>query len=267
MRAPWLINRCRATCSCQETANAPKSQWRMRLRALSSERSEFPVRGLPGQQGWFADLKGYLATGDYDLIQTHEDSQVTSVAVSSWARRWGVGLGLAQGMYADYTGLLESACQRAYDRTALHVLRRNCVAVTAKSEAAAAYCRRKCFVNVHVNPVGLDTYNLDLTQNVAWRSRLSVASDSRILLYIGVLEERRRPDLLVRIAEELRNRGENITLVVAGDGPLRDQTVDDAVRVLGRRFRYLERVAQSDLAGLYRAAAVTVMPRSMRYMG
>jgi glycosyltransferase involved in cell wall biosynthesis len=225
-----------------------------------------PVLGLPGKQGWFSDLRGLLESGDYDLVQTHEDSQVTSVRLSSWMHAKGVPVVLCQGMYEDYRGPVKSVLQATYDRTALPVLRRNCMAVTAKSEAAAAYCRRKGFRNVRVNPVGLDTSAFP-PGDTDWRHLLDLPAGARILLYVGVLEDRRHPGLLLDVADELARRDSDVALIIVGSGPLGDWTKYEGSRRLGGAFRYLERAEQADLPALYRSATVTLMPSTYEIYG
>jgi glycosyltransferase involved in cell wall biosynthesis len=73
--------------------------------------------------------------------------------------------------------------------------------------------------------------------------------DGVVALYLGQLEERKDPLTVIRAAEGV----EGLTLLVAGDGPLRaaaEQHASDRIRILGH----------TDSAPLLRAADVFVMP-------
>lgn len=72
--------------------------------------------------------------------------------------------------------------------------------------------------------IGLDEskfYNRDDTD---WKHKLGI-ENKHILLYIGILEERRNPDFLIDI---IKNLGDNYALVLVGEGPL-SQRIRDVV--------------------------------------
>ena len=85
------------------------------------------------------------------------------------------------------------------------------------------------------------------------RAALRIPEDAVTALYLGQLEERKDPLTAVAAAEAVA-RSEPFVLLVAGDGPLRDQVearAADGVRMLGFR---------SDPERLLAAADVFVMP-------
>lgn len=73
------------------------------------------------------------------------------------------------------------------------------------------------------------------------------------LLFVGALEPRKAPDVLVAAYTEARRRGLDADLVVAGDGRLRALVAGPGVRRLGR-------VADGRLARLYAGALAVVLP-------
>ena len=79
-------------------------------------------------------------------------------------------------------------------------------------------------------------------------------------LFVGALEPRKAPDLLVRAHAEARNGGARAGLVLAGDGPLRTRLDGPGVHLLGR-------VPDADLAPLYAGALATVLPSHLEGFG
>lgn len=226
-----------------------------------------PAFSLPGQQGVFRGLVGLLGRGRYDLIQVHEDSQVESVRVSSWARKQGIPLVLCQGMYADHRGAAGIVLQSVFDRTFLPVLRRNTRAVSAKSLAARDYCLRKGFRNVVVNPVGLNVEVFARPAGIDWPERLGLKTNDTIVLYVGALEPRRRPDVLIESVTHVVKRRSDVVLVMIGDGPSRKAVRAFARAALGDRFRWVDRVKQAELPSLYAAAALSMVPSVFEIYG
>ena len=82
----------------------------------------------------------------------------------------------------------------------------------------------------------------------------------RYLLFVGALEPRKAPDLLVRAFGEARRRGLDAELVLAGDGPLRRRLGGDGVTLLGR-------VEERNLPALYAGALATVLPSLLEGFG
>jgi glycosyltransferase involved in cell wall biosynthesis len=73
------------------------------------------------------------------------------------------------------------------------------------------------------------------------------------LLFVGALEPRKAPDVLVAAYAAARRRGLDADLVVAGDGRLREGVAGPGVRRLGR-------VDDGRLARLYSGALAVVLP-------
>jgi glycosyltransferase involved in cell wall biosynthesis len=88
----------------------------------------------------------------------------------------------------------------------------------------------------------------------AVRAELGLRPDAVVALYMGQLEARKGPLTAIRAATAAAEEGAPLTLLVAGDGPLRGQAeslATDTVRVLGPR---------EDPARLLAGADVFVLP-------
>lgn len=94
----------------------------------------------------------------------------------------------------------------------------------------------------------------DPAERGALRAEHGVPEGSLVAFYIGALAEEKAVDLAIR---SLAGR-DDVTLIVAGDGPERASLEALAAEVLGDRVRFLGPV--DDPVPLYRAADVLLMP-------
>ncbi len=77
----------------------------------------------------------------------------------------------------------------------------------------------------------------------AYRRDLGLKSDTKVVLTVGSLIERKRVDLFIRAAAEVVKKENNVTFLIAGEGPLLEQLkklveelgLTESVRFLGRR--------------------------------
>jgi len=92
--------------------------------------------------------------------------------------------------------------------------------------------------------------------------------DGLRLLYLGRLEERKRPALTLRTLAELVQAGHEASLVLAGDGPARE-TLEAIARELGvgDRVRFLGRVSDTRKWALYDGAEVLLFGSTMEGFG
>ena len=81
--------------------------------------------------------------------------------------------------------------------------------------------------------------------------------DGLKLLYLGRLEERKRPDLAVAA---MRRAGVPASLVIAGEGPLAEELAGDGVRLVGR-------VSEEDKWRLYDSADVLLFGSTLEGFG
>lgn len=87
------------------------------------------------------------------------------------------------------------------------------------------------------------------------RAQLGLGEEEKVVVFVGSLDRRKRPGLLIPPVHDLRRRGHKVVLVIAGDGPLKERLLAAAdlggVRMLG---------FQNDVRGLYWAADLFVLP-------
>jgi glycosyltransferase involved in cell wall biosynthesis len=233
---------------------------------------EVSVIELPGRQGFFrGNWAAALFAVRPDIIQVHEYNQLMSILVTRWARRMRIPVILCQGVYRDYRGIISRSCQVINDKPLRWLLSKGIHACIAKTGAAEDYLHQKGFENIYKCPVGLNASSLTAPSkedSQEYLSQLGIPPDSSILLYVGVLEQRRNIHLLLDIVISIRRNGEKVALIIVGDGPLapsirkRVQTeqIQDIVHLLGK-------LPQNQVTSLYREADVFLLASSYEIYG
>ena len=97
----------------------------------------------------------------------------------------------------------------------------------------------------------------------ALRTRLGLAPDSKVVLFAGKLVPFKRPLDLIAAASQLKSRGPDIEVLVAGSGPLQSEIVG-AARTAGVPCHMLGFCNQSEMPAAYAAADVLVLPSDGR---
>jgi glycosyltransferase involved in cell wall biosynthesis len=227
-----------------------------------------PHLRLPGRQAIFPDLYKLMDEHDYDLLQVHEESQITSVHVALYGRSRSIPVVLCQGMYREYYGVIKRLVQTIYDMTMLRLLRKNTSLCIAKTGWARNYLHTKNLENVRVCPVGLDTGKFAEYEPVDWMDRYGVRKDEKVLLYVGIIEKRRRVHGLINTLRNLLHGRQDLYLFIAGDGPDRARC-EKLVAQLNLRGKvlFLGKIPQKQLPSLYKAAYLFLMPSRYEIYG
>lgn len=119
---------------------------------------------------------------------------------------------------------------------------------------------RSRFAVLH-NGVNTRQFTPNPAAGQAWRSRLGVG-DAPVLLYVGRLCHQKGTDVLLEAYARLRAGGGQAVLVLAGPGETFDSAVPDRLRrqICEQNAIYLPPVLDEELAGLYNACDIFVMP-------
>ncbi|MCU1676751.1 MAG: UDP-N-acetylglucosamine [Frankiales bacterium] len=117
---------------------------------------------------------------------------------------------------------------------------------------------------------GVDLDRFRPGDGLAARRRLGIATDAVVLLFVGRIQPLKAPDVLLRAAAEMLARDPSlrerlVVLVVggaSGSGTARPDWLGKLAADLGiaGNVRFLAPVSPDDLAVVYRAATVTVVP-------
>ena len=222
---------------------------------------------IPGQQGDYKDLKGILDNYKYDLIQALDDSQITTVFVSSYCKKRNIKFVLWQGMYENYPEKYKRLIQYVFDWTLLKILRKNTSYSIAKTSAAANYLKNKKFVDAEVIPVGLEVSNFLGGEDVDYRNRYKIEDEQKILLYVGKVEERRNPLFCMELYRELKKKHKEWRLIYVGKGPMLEEVHKYVEDNNIQEVTFIEQIPQNQLAPLYELSDLFILPTRYEIFG
>ena len=222
---------------------------------------------IPGQQGYYKDLKPILNRNHYDIIQALDDSQITTVLVSSYCKKRKIKFVLWQGMYENYPEKYKRIIQFLYDWLILPILRKNTDYCIAKTTSAKEYLESKKFRNIIVIPVALETANFENSTIVDYRSKLGIKKSKKILLYVGKVEERRKPLFCLEVYKHVKSLNDNACLVYVGKGPMLNEVHNYVDEQNIKDVYFIPEVPQSELKTLYQASEIFILPTRYEIFG
>jgi len=229
---------------------------------------QLPFIRLPGQQSILRGLFRHLKTETYDLIQTHEDSQVLSVLVSLFGKKHTIPVVLCQGMYLNYSGKIKRALQWAFDQSLGRILINNVDLCLAKTNAAKRYLIHKGFRSEpHICSIGVDISPFENAPNIDWKTTLGISADVHLLLYVGKVEKRRNVDFLIHLLATL-NQSRALHMIIVGNGPeLQQCKALSIARGVENHITFIERLSQAELASLFAQSFCFLLPSNYEIYG
>lgn len=222
---------------------------------------------IPGQQGYYSDLKKILDANHYDMIQALDDTQITTVLVSRYCKKHNIKFVLWQGMYENYPEKYKRMIQYVFDWTLLKILRRNTKYCIAKTTAAKKYLQMKKFANAEVIPVALEISAFMNGTEINYRKQLGISAKTKILLYVGKVEERRKPLFCLDVYENIKKQHEDCCLVYVGKGPMLDEVHEYAEKKKIKDIYFIDRIPQNELPGLYTESSIFILPTRYEIFG
>lgn len=219
-----------------------------------------------------SDLGDALRAGDFDALWVHGYNSANHLAAMAMARRYGMTVLLRDETNANSQS--RSPLRQAAKRFAFHAIDRLVDTFLTIGTANARH-----FMELGIVPTKLITMpyaadNAHFARNVAaadaagTKARYGIAPDQNLILFSAKLIARKRPmDLLQAVAAVQRQAASRPALILAGDGELMPQ-LTQAVRSLALRDTHLPGFqTQAELAALYAAADVLVLPSEREAWG
>lgn len=216
--------------------------------------------------GIFTNVLRKKFLDEYDLIITTEYNQIMTFFLSNLCPE---KLVLYHGPYGDNSN---KKIQLLYDSFFLPRMRKNIKLNFSKSDLANNYLKEKGFKDVITLGVGLDTEHIDerINLNKEIESKLEKVKDKKVLLYIGVLEERRNIIFLLNILKNILTLNNDIRLIIVGKG-----REDDTIKYwnfiksnnLEESIIYFDKVEQRDLWRIYESSDVMLFPTNYDIFG
>ena len=236
-----------------------------------------PLR--PGAHGspsfWWplsADLGATLRAGDFDALWVHGYSSANHLSAMALARRYGMTVLLRDETNDDSQS--RSPLRKTAKRIAFKAIDRLVDTFLAIGTANAQHLMELGIAPTKLITMPYAVDNAHFARNLAQadaagaRARHGIAPDQKLILFSAKLIERKRPmDLLQAVAALQHQTATRPALILAGDGELMPQ-LQDAVRSLGLHDTHLPGFqTQAELAGLYAAADVLVLPSEREAWG
>ena len=227
-----------------------------------------PCLKLPGHRGFFPHVFSYFDQGGYNLIQTHEDSELMSALIAIYARRRKIPLVLCQGIYQPFTVSWQKIMQSIFDRTLGQVIKNSIVCAIAKTSSAEQYLSERGYSNIVVLPPGLDVDNFSQEIVIDWRRELGIPDNARILLYVGTLEQRRNIDFLLELVRYIRERYDlNIYFLITGKARPAGGYENIHATVSENYIKFMGPLKQSYLPSLYNMADLFLLASNYEIYG
>ncbi len=142
------------------------------------------------------------------------------------------------------------------------ILRSQVFARLVPNWLASSTMARDYLLSIGVSPSRVSTLlpPTDTTLFACDGPAFPLRSERPRVLFVGQLIQRKGVDLLVESAVRLWKRGEDFSLVMAGDGPLRSSIERSVPTQFQQRLELISSVAPSQMASVYRACDALVFP-------
>ncbi len=219
------------------------------------------------EYGVLTGLRRLLREGQYDLVHVSEENNPATTMVALHCRQLGIPYVIYHGMYLVPSGRARTWYDAFHSLVLAPAIRRNARVFLAKTTMARDFLQSRGVLNVEILPVGLDTTRFEaMAESTPDDNKLADLRSRyrRILLYVGRLEKRRNPLLLVDIAAAM---ADDTALILVGDGPMRG-VVSARIDELG-----LENVimtgplGQEELPAIYRQSDVFLLASDYEIYG
>lgn len=221
------------------------------------------------REGIYPSLKRYV--NEYDIIQVGGYVGLTSCWLNRKCPEKVVNY---QGPYfcKENRGDIKKAA--VFDKVLLPLQHKKNMIVITKSVLATDYVRSKGIENVTTIGVGLDLDNLmRSTEDIRkheFVKEIKSAGNGKLMLYIGVLEERRNIPFLLEVFKRVNDQMQDCKLVIIGKGkPEYVAMCMEKMEELGIRDKviYRESLDQKYIPAVYQACDAFLLPTRYEIFG
>ena len=193
---------------------------------------------------------------DLDALVFFADTQIIVPKIFQWCR-------LNNVLLIPYIGVIKSHSPSKWKSVIINSLFARNLAVykkltcLAKNTAVVEELKGKGVNRVLFAPVGID---IDLLNKDYWRTpiiaikeKYGFEENDKIVLFIGRLEEEKRPIELIRAFKKLVTIDPTYRLIVVGKGVLYQEMMKEIeVNNIGDKVKYIEKIPNNNIWELYR---------------
>ena len=218
------------------------------------------------KNGFFPGLSKLVK--DYDIIQVNEYDQITSWFYYAFKKDRPVVI-YHGPYYDDFNKGYNFKC-RIFDNTFLKLKNKKNVICFTKSQQAAEFLSKKGFKKTYPIGVGLDTDNFFSNKKSDELHISKFDSEKWNLLYVGKIEPRRNPYMLLDICERLTDVYKDVHMTIIGNGEQAylEEWKSKADKLISKGvLTYVPAMSQSKLQDVYKKADLMVFPSNYDIFG
>lgn len=213
------------------------------------------------KNGWYGN-KIIELSKNYDIVQSSEYDQIYNLKL---LKKIGSKLIIYHGPYFEKFNKKYNLKCKLFDLIFLNKKYKK-VSFMTKSLLATDFLKEKGFENVFTVGVGLDK---DKFQNDTNRNKI-IKEDTKKILYIGKIEERRNIIFLVDLLKELKKDIQGVKLFLIGNGETKyTRKVFEHAKQNGvfENITYFKSIKQEKIRKIYENSDVFVLPTSYEIFG
>lgn len=215
----------------------------------------------------FPSLIDTLISKKYDFVQVHDDTQFMNPFIVRVCKQNGSKTILIQGMYRGYAGL-KAFFQKTFDFFLKNMLIKYTDLVFAKTNYAKEYLEQKGYKNILDYPIGLDIVTPEENDFLERQISHFANQHTHVMLYIGVIDQRRDVGFLIDLLAELNTNDDKIGLVIVGRGVGLDEVNHKILQYnLRKNVLYFDFVKNNNMHILYKYAQVSLLPTKYEIWG
>lgn len=215
---------------------------------------------------WFDNIEDLLEDLHPTKIQIHEFGMLMSWRVVSWAKRYHIPCFLIQGSYQPTHKKILKQLEELFNQTFGKYILKNVDGIGSKTKMASNYIHQYCNRNTYPTYIGLDIEKFlpHKIIEIDWKKELDL-QEKKILLYVGILEERRNPLFLLNVLSILPN---DYFLLMIGEGPLITKVKEEIkAKELDDRCILLGKQPQEYLPSIYKSSDLFLLASDYEIYG
>lgn len=198
----------------------------------------------------------FIREFNIDIVHLNSDVQLNTSRVIRWCLKNKI-------FVYSCTGILEGLTKNFIKKIILNAIIKinkaflNKVQNVAKNPSVHKRLIASGITNVKLIPVGLDILEDFEYDKEKLREKYKIPSDTKLLLFVGRLEENKRPLFTLKILKEILQLNVNYSLLMVGSGSQKE-TISEQVNKenLGDKIYYFEKISNSDMSEIYQLSDV-----------
>lgn len=196
-----------------------------------------------------------------DTIQLNADNQVRSYEVIKWALKRNIPIYTYIGTIdSDSNNKIKSIMSKLILKRNYRMMKK--ITNVAKTPTVLNKLKESRILQSTIIPVGLDKENFKEVESFNkdyLKEKYNLPKDKEILLFIGRLEEYKKPFFTLDLIDYINKIDNKYHLLVIGNGSLKDKFIDSMERMnLNNSVTYIEKIENKYISELYSISDVFV---------